>query len=324
MTYRIHARLCVLFLGVLAGGCASPASQGNAAVADQPAGQPIALPPLNADHVVNYPGVINVLAYGPHLYSGAAPDGAQGFRTLKALGIRTIVSVDGELPDVATAEQFGLRYVHLPIGYNGMDEKRTLEIARAVRDLPGPIYIHCHHGQHRSAAAAGAVAVTLGEATNADSLAKMKISGTAPNYTGLFACVRVARAASKAELDGAPDEFPSQWRTASTVQRMVQIDETFDHLKAIAGAGWKTPADHPDLVPRSEAGQLADHFRTLDDIAGFRDKPAGFQKHREIAARETQALEDDLGTQGISAAALDARLKVIGANCVSCHHEYRD
>ncbi len=32
--------------------------------------------------------------------------------------------------------------------------------AKAVRDLPGKIYIHCHHGKHRSAAAAATACVT--------------------------------------------------------------------------------------------------------------------------------------------------------------------
>ncbi|MFA6046953.1 MAG: hypothetical protein WC718_18365 [Phycisphaerales bacterium] len=284
----------------------------------------MSLPSIDADRPVNYPGIVNVVAYGPHLYSGSAPEGATGFHTLQSLGFRTVISVDGQLPDVAAARQFGLRYVHLPIGYNGMDEKRTLEIARAVRDLPGPIYIHCHHGKHRSAAAAGAAAVTLGASTPDAALARMHVSGTAPNYTGLFACVRLARAVGEAELAAAPNDFPSQWRTASTVQRMVEIDETFDRLKAIQAAGWKTPPDHPDIVPVSEAAQLADHFRTLDDLAGFRAKPAAFQEHLETAARETQQLEADLGTPGVDAAALTARLKIIGANCVSCHHDFRD
>src|SRR5262249_7822843 len=99
------------------------------------------------------PGLHNVFRVSDKLYSGSVPEGELGFRTLQALGIRTVISVDGARPDAATARRFGLRYVHLPFGYDGCPTARALEIIRAVRDLPGPIYLHCHHGKHRSPAA---------------------------------------------------------------------------------------------------------------------------------------------------------------------------
>jgi protein tyrosine phosphatase (PTP) superfamily phosphohydrolase (DUF442 family) len=80
----------------------------------------------------------------------------------------------------------GMRYDHLPIGYDWMDKARTSEIARAVKKLPHPLYIHCHHGTHRSAEATGAVAVTLGLLTPTKAVEHLKVSGTAPNYTGLY------------------------------------------------------------------------------------------------------------------------------------------
>src|SRR5687768_16523197 len=50
--------------------------------------------------------------------SGAQPEGEASFRALGELGVKTIISVDGAQPDVAGAKQFGMRYVHLPIGYD--------------------------------------------------------------------------------------------------------------------------------------------------------------------------------------------------------------
>jgi hypothetical protein len=35
--------------------------------------------------------------------------------------VKTIVSVDGGKPDVETARKHGIRYVHLPIGYDATD-----------------------------------------------------------------------------------------------------------------------------------------------------------------------------------------------------------
>ena len=41
---------------------------------------------------------------------GAEPAGDEAFRNLRALGYRTVLSVDGAIPDVETAESNGLRY----------------------------------------------------------------------------------------------------------------------------------------------------------------------------------------------------------------------
>src|SRR5688572_6774094 len=70
--------------------------------------------------------------------SGGLPEGEAAFAELKELGIKTVISVDGARPDVATAEKFGMRYVHLPHGYDGVPQVRAKELTKAVRDLPGP------------------------------------------------------------------------------------------------------------------------------------------------------------------------------------------
>ena len=75
----------------------------------------------------NFPGLSNVVAFHDGFYSGSAPAGDAGFDSLSSLGIKTILSVDGAMPDVELADKYGMRYVHLPIGYDGFDD----EIGRA-------------------------------------------------------------------------------------------------------------------------------------------------------------------------------------------------
>ncbi len=108
-----------------------------------------------------HPGLHNVINFSDQLINGSAPEGDRGFDSLKALGIKTIICVDGATPDAARAEARGMRYVHLPIGYDGIDETEGLKLIRAIRDLPQPIYIHCYHGVHRSPAAAAASSAGL-------------------------------------------------------------------------------------------------------------------------------------------------------------------
>ena len=70
-------------------------------------------------------------------------------------GRKTVLTLDGAQPDVETAKRHGLRYVHVPIGYDGIPAARALELAKTFQTLEpsGPIFVHCHHGKHRGPAA---------------------------------------------------------------------------------------------------------------------------------------------------------------------------
>lgn len=82
---------------------------------------------------LNIPGVHNAFAIGTKLISGGTPETAEGFATLRTLGVKTIISVDGAPPDVEVARQHGIRYVHLPCGYDGISTNRQQLLAKAAR-----------------------------------------------------------------------------------------------------------------------------------------------------------------------------------------------
>jgi protein tyrosine phosphatase (PTP) superfamily phosphohydrolase (DUF442 family) len=318
------ASLCMLVLGCKPDAVVhEPAATGAPAVEVLPATAHVDSPLLAAVTPADYAGLHNVVAFTDSLYSGAVPEGDEGFATLQGMGIKTIISVDGEKPDLERAQAHGLRYVHLPIGYNGMDHKRTLEIARAVKELPGPIYLHCHHGKHRSAGAAGAAAVTLGELTNAEAVARMKVSGTAPNYKGLYQCVEVATIAKPEHLAQADGTFPEIYQTSGMVQSMVQINDAVSHLSAIDKAGWQTPANHPDLVPAAEAGRLADLLRVLHDDPSKKDYPAEYSQAFLKDSQLVETLEEGI-LNNESPQLLSEKFKAIQQSCKDCHATFRD
>ena len=288
----------------------------------------LAAPSLDATSPAEHPGIHQLVAFTPGIWSGAAPEGEEAFESLRRLGVRTIVSVDGAEPEANLAAAHGIRYVHLPIGYDGIDRERALEIARAVRDLPGPVYIHCHHGKHRSAAAAGSAAISLGLMDAGRAKARMAVSGTSPSYTGLFRCVDDATLASTADLDAADATFPSVAATPGLVKAMVEVDLAFEHLKDIEAAGWKVPARHPDLVPAAEAGRLADLLRNLaQDPSAARNPPEYAEMYRkasaEVSELETALVRLDRG-ETVDPASLSRLLKGIAASCKECHVKYRD
>lgn len=290
------------------------------------AAAPLAGPSPRDEQPTDLPGLHNVVAFVDDYYSGSAPEGEEGFATLAALGVKTIVSVDGAAPDVEAAAAHGIRYIHLPIGYNGFDEQRKLELARASRDAieQGPVYIHCHHGKHRSAGAAGTAAAALGWATAEEMVARMKISGTSPSYSGLYACTAETTTVDAALIDAIAPDFPSVSQPAGLVKAMVEIDIITEHLKAIQKAKWLVPADHPDLAPVAEAGRLRDLFRFLETDDRALAKPAEFMEHMLESGRVAQSLEDLLAGAIVDPAKADAHFATLLASCKACHAEYRD
>lgn len=309
---------------LLLGGCRSDASAPQAAPSGPATTVAAPLPAPRADRPTDYPGLHNLVLFGDGLVSGSQPDGAAGFASLKALGFRTIVSVDGAEPDVAAASAEGLRYVHLPIGYNGMTAERQAEIARAVRDLPGPVYVHCHHGKHRSAAAAAGAAMLLGKADKEQALAGMKVAGTAPSYTGLWACVDLALAQPAGAVDHATAEFPTVSRPKGLAKSMIAIDEAFEHLKLVQANGWAVPTNHPDLVPAADAGTIADLYRIAGGDATLLAKhDPGFGQALRDANLRAVALEEAIA-RGASTKELDPLFQAAKNDCTACHAAHRD
>jgi protein tyrosine phosphatase (PTP) superfamily phosphohydrolase (DUF442 family) len=257
------------------------------------------------------------------LISGAEPDGDLAFDELQAMGIKTIISVDGAAPDVNRAQARGMRYVHIPITYAQVSESQRLEIARAIRDLPGPVYLHCHHGKHRGPAALAAAGVALGMISADQGVQFMKAAGTAPHYKGLYQCVATSAPVSKHAIDSASSEFPSVRHAHGIVAAMVEIDMANDHLAAIRGANWQVPDDHPDLVPAAEAGRLTDNLRYSHQ------DPKAISLGDDFVARLDQAIADattleEWILQSATGAQLDHAYERVQTSCKDCHATHRD
>lgn len=329
--------MCALVVSLcVAGGLAvlsscAPGSGGRAAAGggsiepapDRPAR--VVIEPT-ATAAADLPGVHNVVAYADGVYSGSQPEGPHAFETLAGMGVKTVISVDGAAPDVGAAAARGLTYVHLPIGYDGVSAERREQLARATRDAlrRGPVYIHCHHGKHRSAGAAGSAVVSLGLCTPEHAMERMRVSKTAANYTGLWAAPGEARRLSDAEIDRIAGDFPAVSRPSGMVAAMVEMDHAYDHLKQIQKAGWTAPSDHPDLVPAAEAGRLAEAVRLLREHDDVKGKPKGFMELLAESFVAADALEKGLAAGAKDTARLDADLKRLGASCGECHMHYRD
>ena len=270
----------------------------------------------------NLPGVHNVVNYTEGLLCGGVPEGQAGFATLAKLGIKTIISVDGATPDLKHAEANGLRYVHLPIGYDTVTIERQQQLAQAISNLEGPIYMHCHHGKHRSGAGLATALVRAGRLSVAEVSERMHVSGTASTYEGLWQAVREAQPMTAQELQADPASFPSITQVTGMVATMAEIDMVIDLVRQAHDAQWRAPDDHPDLVAEKETRRLAKLFASLRDEPESLKHPAQYQHYLGHSIDVSEQL-DQAVRQGnaIQAAQLLSTLEV---SCKTCHHTYRN
>lgn len=267
------------------------------------------------------PGLHNVVPMSPNVYSGSVPEGDQGFASLASMGVRTVISVDGAKPGVERAGVYGLRYVHIPIQYSGIDRDAALQLAAAVRDLPGPIYVHCHHGKHRGPAAACLALVEAGAITPEHGVELMRLAGTSKQYDGLYEAVSNAKPVPESATRGMAATLPAIAPVPGFTAAMSGLEHASEHLKLIQSAGWQAPSDHPDLVPASEAGMLHDYFRAAnaDDENNANDDFAGWM---QLSLEQSRTLESAIDA-GDHVAASSA-LRVVLQACTDCHATYRN
>lgn len=276
----------------------------------------------------------NLIRVHPKVYSGGLPSGDEAFQELAKLGVRTVISVDAAKPDVAAAKRSGLRYVHLPHGYDGISSRRMAELAKAVDELEGPIYIHCHHGKHRSPAASSVACVAAGFIPESMAISILELAGTDPHYRGLYQAARQVRPLSKDGLSQVQVDYREIAEITPLAEDMLELEEAFDLLKQIEKAGWNTPVKNPSLEPASNALLLAELFAEMLRNQDTAQQP---QAYRDLVKSSRQAatkIFDMLKAAGSdrvnashssrSAADLHQEMKKISDNCQSCHHQYRD
>jgi len=267
----------------------------------------------------------NLFQVTPRLYSGSQPEGDAGFAELARLGIKTVVSVDGSAPDLEAARRHGMRYVHLPFGYGGIPTNRIAELAQAGESLPGPIYVHCHHGQHRGPAAV-AVMCLAGDGWTAErGEAWLRLAGTSADYPGLFEAVRDFQKPDPAAI-AAAGPLREIAPSSTVVAAMVAMDGHLDELKAAQKHGWKTPPEHPDLRPGPEAVLLWEQLKELGRHPDTAKRPDRYREQlsaSEAAADRLRTVLTGPWTAEGSASA-DAAFTHLARTCSACHKTFRN
>jgi hypothetical protein len=110
---------------------------------------------------------------------------------------------------------------------------------------------------------------------------------------------------------------------------MVEIDESWEHLKTIRTAGYVVPPEHPDLVPANETvilwelysesprmPEVADHGQDMIDL---------FAKAESEGKQAEELLRKFAGNPAAATkAGLDQVFDAMAASCSACHKRFRN
>jgi protein tyrosine phosphatase (PTP) superfamily phosphohydrolase (DUF442 family) len=305
-------------LALAAGACGSATSDAGgtpAATAEIPS-----QPTLDASgHPV---GLENYRRWSERIGQGGQPGGDEAFRNLAALGYRTILSVDGAKPDAETAAKYGLTYVHVPFGYNGVPLDAQDRIVKTVVASDGPVYIHCHHGQHRGPAGAMVARIAVDGISNDEAVKELKESGCAEQYKGLYRDVMACAPPTPERLAAVPDKLPSYVSPGDVADHMAALDRVWDRIGKSKDASWATPASMPDVDPPHEARMLWESFREtarLDEAKKHGDEFLAMLKRAEDGA---VAMEESIRRNDGAAAA--KHYEAVKSSCTDCHKRWRN
>lgn len=325
--------LLLLVLPLLAlAGCGGDegggASTASAVPAPLPAGEDAyalageqALPEAQPDDA---PDLHNVFRLSDNIVSGGEPHGEEALAKIAAMGVKTVLSVDGKAPDHEAAARYGMRYVHVPIHYSGISADERLRIAKTFRELEGPFYVHCFHGKHRGPAAAALGRVVLDGVPREQAIAEMRQwMGTSKKYGGLYETIARAPLPDEADTQACPFDFAPAHEFKGFRHAMIEISRIFDHLEALNKRSWEVDPNHPDLNAANEAEGLLEAFRAAAAMEETRDKPEDYRTWLGESAETTEALLMKL-REFTSADAASEAFAAVKARCDACHKVYRN
>jgi protein tyrosine phosphatase (PTP) superfamily phosphohydrolase (DUF442 family) len=278
---------------------------------------------LEKSEAGEYPDLHNVFRLSDDIISGSEPHGEKALERIAKMGVKTLISVDGKVPDAATAEKLGMRYVHVPIQYRGITDDELTRIAKTFREMEGPFFVHCFHGKHRGPAAAAVGRVVLDGASRERAMAEMRQwCGTSKKYEGLYGAIASSEIPTDEDTRNYHWDFPSAQPFTGFRELMIRVSRAHDHLKLLSRRDWEEDPQHPDVDAFNEAGKLEELFERGRNLEEVKARPEDFQRWMNDSSEESGLLCDHLAKDRKEEAgrAFDA----VGNLCSKCHSAYRN
>jgi tyrosine-protein phosphatase SIW14 len=140
-------------------------------------------------------GAENLAQICPGLYRGAQPDAA-GFKTLKDLGVKTVISFRSYHSEKKDVEACGMTAVQIPVQADVFgsepptDEQIRLFFTTALDPAKQPVYFHCAHGKDRTGTLGALWRIEIDGWTPAEAIEEMQAFGYHDIYQDLIEFVR--------------------------------------------------------------------------------------------------------------------------------------
>lgn len=140
-------------------------------------------------------GVENLAQINGSLYRGAQPDAA-GFRKLKELGIKTVISFRSYHTEKKDVEAAGMTAIQIPVqadvfGSGPPTEEQIRLFFTTCQDASKhPVYFHCAHGKDRTGTLGALWRIEVDGWTNAEAIEEMQAFGYHDIYKDLIEFVK--------------------------------------------------------------------------------------------------------------------------------------
>ena len=265
----------------------------------------------------------------PKVSYGSTPLTATEFDLLKAEGFNTIISVDGVTPNLNFSEPRSIDYVHLPIGYSGVDRQRALDLSKTADAASGRIYIHCHHGKHRAPVAAILACAGNGSLPINKITEVLQMNPSVRRYVGLMESARSAELFSKETLQDHQIVPHKREDLSITSFWMIELSKEADLLFQTAEQPKKYESSSLEgLATQSLA--VAEAFQELIRVKATSDPPylqtlqASLSTAEEIHQHllELQATSGTVNRSELWQESIDLMMKLRN-HCTSCHRDHR-
>jgi tyrosine-protein phosphatase SIW14 len=157
------------------GGDATMAPPGQVAV-----GTPAIVPGTEriSERLFGLPGLTNIGRMAPGILRGAQPE-REGFATLKAMGIRTVINLRTRHGEREAVEAAGMRYVEIPMSFWKDVDPAVVRMALSVMTDPvnQPVFVHCSRGVDRTGVVAAVYRMEVDGWSEAEAEAEMEAFG---------------------------------------------------------------------------------------------------------------------------------------------------
>ena len=134
--------------------------------------------PLVSERLFGLPGLTAVGRVAPGIFRGAQPK-PEGYATLKAMGVRTVINLRARHGEGEAVEAAGMRYVEIPMSFLRKADPAAVRETLSVMTDPAnqPVFVHCSVGTDRTGVVAAVYRMEVDGWSKAEAVAEMESFG---------------------------------------------------------------------------------------------------------------------------------------------------